>query len=56
MSKDKICGKCLYHRRDGEIWICTNPDSDLFCDYTEYEESCSEFEERQAKTRFSEEL
>lgn len=59
MSKtEEICGKCLYHRKRNEEWICTNPESEYYGCYTEYRDCCdTEFEERQAsKDNFSIEI
>ena len=46
MAKDKICGKCIHHRYEDGEWICTNPDSECYGCYTEYNDECDEFEER----------
>ena len=55
MAKDKMCGKCIHHRyKDGE-WICTNPDSECYGCYTEYNDECDEFEER-VSNKFSVEV
>ena len=49
MNED-ICGQCKYHRNQNEEWICNNPESENYGDYTEYKDSCEEFEERNTKT------
>lgn len=45
---NECCGTCKWHRHkdmdDG--WVCVNPDSEYFTDWTEYHDSCSDFEER----------
>lgn len=52
MTSEEICGKCRYHKPDsshgGDIkeWYCNNEDSEYYTDYTEYTDSCEEFEER----------
>ena len=40
---------CRYHYYDKEeeSWVCDNPDSELFTDYTEYQDTCEEWEERE---------
>lgn len=42
-----LCGTCCYHQpdEDGE-WICENPCSDYYTDYTSYDHSCPDFEDR----------
>lgn len=45
-KSNEICGKCLHHRRDNEEWVCKNPESECYGDYTEYKDACDEFEER----------
>ena len=40
------CGNCRYHRSDGNgDWICSNPDSEYFTDWTDYMDWCLEYEE-----------
>ena len=55
MSKkdDWNCGHCLYHKKVNEYWVCDNDNSECYGEYTEYNEKCEEFEERQARTNFS---
>lgn len=44
---DAVCGNCKHHRADKDlIWYCTNPDSEFYMDYTEYDDTCEEMEER----------
>ena len=50
---EQICGKCLHHRKQDEEWICNNPDSECYGCYTEYRDGCDEYDERQARTKFS---
>ena len=48
---EKICGECKYHQYE-EIdrgFVCTNPDSPYATEWTEYEDWCSEFEQRGAE-------
>ena len=33
-------------RLTGDAWMCHNEDSDYYCDYTQYNDSCEEFEQR----------
>lgn len=53
---DENCGHCLHHRKEDDCWVCTNPDSDCYGGYTEYNETCADFEERRPRTRFSVEI
>ena len=56
MSKEEICGKCIYHRKEDEEWICNNPDSECYGCYTEYNDTCTNYEERRPYQRFSVEI
>lgn len=42
----QVCGTCKYHHYDGtsEGFTCTNPDSDYFADWTEWNDCCSDWE------------
>lgn len=40
------CGECAFHSFEKGDWICTNEDSEFYCEYTNYNDKCSEFEER----------
>lgn len=46
---EKCCGNCRWHEYDElfDDWVCVNPDSDYVADFTGYEDSCEEFEERE---------
>lgn len=46
MKAEEICGKCVYHRKEYEEWVCNNPDSECFGCATEYNDKCLDFEER----------
>ena len=47
---EEICGKCKHHKPDnpygGDIneWYCVNEDSDNYTDYTEWKDSCENWE------------
>ena len=44
------CGTCKYHLRDDyhpEDFVCCNPDSEYCSDYTEYQDSCDDYEEKE---------
>ena len=46
----ECCLKCKYHRPDDTFsadWVCCNPDSEFFADYTEAEDTCENFRERE---------
>ena len=48
-DEEKICGTCKWHRPDDTFpcdWVCVNSDSDNCADYTEYEDTCDEWEGR----------
>ena len=52
-DEDQICGQCYYHRKQSEEWICNNPDSECYGCYTEYRDTCDEFEDRATGSNFS---
>ena len=49
MLDDKCCGTCKYHyhKNIGDGWECVNDRSEYFADWTEYSDSCDEFEGRE---------
>ena len=50
MKNDKCCGTCRHHVPDGNFpddWLCVNDKSEHIADYTEYEETCDFWEERE---------
>lgn len=47
MSDKECCSTCKHHYPDGLDWVCTNPDSDYCADWTEYNDKCEEWEERE---------
>lgn len=41
------CGTCRWHRRDyAGDWVCCNDQSENLSDWTDYEDSCEEWEGR----------
>lgn len=49
MDRDQeICANCYYSRWDSksEDFVCNNPESEYFADWTEYQGYCSCFENR----------
>ena len=45
--EEHVCGTCKWHHCDKFTdWVCTNPDSDYYTDWTEYKETCDEWEGR----------
>lgn len=42
----EVCGTCIYHKRENHTdgWVCVNSESDYFGDWTEYTDTCDEFE------------
>lgn len=45
MDERMVCGTCKYHETDGCDFICNNPESDYYSDWTEYDDTCDEWEE-----------
>ena len=47
---EKICGECKWHRKEDcprdTQWHCQNENSDYYLDYTDYTDTCEEFEQR----------
>ena len=48
MLDDKCCGTCKYHyhKNIGDGWECVNDRGEYFADWTEYSDSCDEWEGR----------
>lgn len=46
--KQEICGTCKWHEHENisDGWVCVNSDSEYCADYTEYNDTCEEWEER----------
>lgn len=45
---EHYCGTCKYHRIDDEgEWICVNNVSDNYTDYTDFNDYCIDYEERE---------
>lgn len=49
MNEERICGRCRHHKHEDidDGWVCVNPDSECFSDWTEWGDSCEDFEERE---------
>ena len=44
---EKVCGTCKWHKHEQlNDWSCDNHDGEYFGDYTEYSDSCPDYEER----------
>ena len=45
----EICGTCIYHQYDkqDEDWCCDNQNSDRYTDWTEYTDTCGEWDGRE---------
>lgn len=43
------CGTCKYHQHEDvdDGWVCVNNDSVNFTEWTEYNDSCEDWEERE---------
>ncbi|MFR6513270.1 MAG: hypothetical protein ACLUP8_04475 [Ruminococcus sp.] len=48
MGDKKCCGTCKYHCHEGidDGRVCTNVDSEYVAEWTEYKDSCEEWEGR----------
>lgn len=48
MSERKCCGTCKYHQFESvdDGYVCVNDESEYLSDWTECNDSCSEWEER----------
>lgn len=48
---DKICGTCKYHEYEevSQGWVCVNDQSEYLADWTEYEDGCVCWEERDSQ-------
>lgn len=46
MNEKKCCGTCIYHKKEDidQGWVCVNPDSEYIADWTEYGDSCEDWE------------
>lgn len=53
MTEERICGTCRYHYHENicDGWVCVNDASEYVTDYTEYEDSCEEWEGRDNESR-----
>ena len=52
MPEFECCGNCKYHKPDGEWpddWVCTCAESDKCGDWTEYEEVCDFWDQRESR-------
>jgi len=49
MTTDECCGTCQHHFKDanGE-WVCGNKDSEHYTDWTNYKDSCGDWEGRES--------
>ena len=45
---DKICGTCEYYQHEDidDGWVCVNDQSEYLADWTTYDHSCTEWEEK----------
>lgn len=51
---NEICGTCKWHKPDEVFpsdWVCVNADSENCADYTEYEDTCDHWEEREERSK-----
>lgn len=46
---EQICGTCKWHYHESidDGWVCVNADSRYCADWTEYNDSCEEWEGKQ---------
>ena len=45
-DEEPCCGRCQWHKRSDSEWYCTNEDSEYYGCETNYDDGCSEVEER----------
>ena len=47
--QDEICGTCKYHKYEdiSQGWVCTNSDSEYLADWTEYNDTCEEYTDKE---------
>ncbi len=47
-EKNNVCGTCKYHEHEDidNGWVCVNDKSEYFADFTEYNDTCEEWEGR----------
>ena len=52
-EKKKCCGTCRYHEHENisDGWVCVNDESEYLADWTEYNDSCEEWTERESKSQ-----
>lgn len=45
----EVCGTCKYHEHENidDGWVCVNDKSEYFADWTEYNDTCEEWEGRE---------
>lgn len=48
METERCCGNCKYHYHESidDGWVCVNDESEFVADWTEYNDTCDEWEER----------
>lgn len=46
---NEVCGTCKYHKYEQESqgWVCVNSNSEYLADWTEYSDTCDEWEEKE---------
>ncbi len=46
-NEEQCCGTCKWHQNEKTVgWACANPDSEYYADWTEYGDTCEEWEGR----------
>lgn len=45
----ECCGNCKWHKYEtaSQGWVCCNSDSEYVADWTDYEHTCDQWEERE---------
>lgn len=48
-NEERCCGTCRWHCHENvtDGWVCVNGDSDNCTDFTDYNDSCEEWEARE---------
>ena len=49
MANKECCGTCKWHQHENidDGWVCVNSDSDYCADWTDYNDYCMDYEERE---------
>lgn len=50
----RICGTCRWHKHEdiSDGWVCVNDQSDYCADWTDYDDTCDEWEGKKDESRY----